>query len=320
MRWYVNDASLQGQFGDINLFAQVVRSLIAVRARFPDIHRNLWLTRSFPNALVNPATQVRRALFEMRDRDLHAATLNWLDRTGPFVEDDRLPEADDFFEYLCSDVTGSGLGEAARRTKAGEECGTFSFTGGCTDFAITPLEVDHGLREERYGRYLVPNVWCAEALAEQTMAVAPEIGSWATLVAGARARFPNLDVSDLHLNPALAREPFQACLRDRALELMQILDRYVANRREDGAEGEEARHIVEKFFTGDPALFSGESKTNREQFASEMTFRDINGADHFAHWHGKIRHRHFRLHFEWPLRKGRSKLQIFYLGPKITKS
>ncbi len=270
--------------------------------------------------MVAPRTNVREALFEIRDRDLKAATLSWLDKTGPFVDDDRLDEADDYFEYRDIEITSTGLGEAARRVKAGTECATFSFVGGAIDYAIDPLAVDHGLREERYGRYLVPNLWETDALVSHGLAAGEPIRSWAALVEGARHRFPYLEIGLLDSRPVLAREPFEASVRDRALELLKVLNDYVAGRTEDGAEGPAAQAIIQSYFAGDRALFTGESSTNQKYFAKDMTFQRVSGGNYFAHWHGKISHRFFRLHFEWPLERDRKKLEIFYLGPKITKS
>jgi hypothetical protein len=51
-----------------------------------------------------------------------------------------------------------------------------------------------------------------------------------------------------------------------------------------------------------------------------MTFAAADGREVFAPWHGKISHRYFRMHFEWPLAPERRKLPVLYLGPKITKS
>jgi hypothetical protein len=85
--------------------------------------------------------------------DFRRAVLSWLDRQGPFTKDGRLPEDDDYFEYSEVDVTDTGLGEAARRTKAQEQVATFSFVGGRMPFDFTPLLVDHGLDGDRLGRY-----------------------------------------------------------------------------------------------------------------------------------------------------------------------
>jgi hypothetical protein len=319
VRWYLNDASLQGQFANLGEFERMLRDLIGARVRFPVIRQNLRTTRSLQEAMIIPGISVRQALSELRDKDLKAATFAWLDKTGPFIDDDRLDEVDDYFEYRNIEVTATGLGEAARRTKAGNNCTTYSFIGGAVDYAVNPLDVDHGLREDRYGRYSLYNLWDTEALLAQARASEEPIRSWPALVEAARQRFPKLEIGALHENSALAREPFEASLRDRSLALMKVLNDYVSDRSDSGAEGAVARKIIENHFTGDQAWFTGESATNQRHFSREMTFQRVSGGSYFAHWHGKICHRFFRMHFEWPLASDRAKLEIFYLGPKITK-
>lgn len=319
MRWYLNDASLQAQFADPAQFESTLRGLLAARSRVPAIKQNLRSTRSLQHAFAGPGLCVRQFLQRCKDRDLRAATFNWLDRTGPFVDDDRLPENDDYFEYVGLEVTATGLGEAARRTKAGEDCAAYSFEGGPIDFAVNPLDVDHGLQEERYGQYPVCNLWRPDALIEHAIASGPAITSWQALVEIARTRFPHLDVADLHANAMLAREPFEASVRDRALALMGLLNAYMVGRRDDGADGPASKEVIDAHFKGERAYFTGESTRNENTFRHEMTFSGSDGRKIFAPWHGKISHRFFRMHFEWPLAPERRKLPILYLGPKITK-
>lgn len=320
VRWYLNDASLQGQFADLSEFQGVLRDLVTARKQIPAIRLNLRSTRSFQEAMVAPKTNVRAAVLGIRDKDLKAATFSWLDKAGPFVDDERLYEPDDYFEYRDVEITSTGLGEAARRVKAGTECTTFSFTRGAVDYAVNPLEVEHGLREERYGRYMVANLWQADALVGQGLAARAPVRSWAELVRAAQEHFPYLEIGPLHTNPALAREPFEASIRDRAFELLKVLNDYAAGRNQNGAEGPTSREIIQNYFTGERALFTGESPTNQKDFAKEMTFNRAVGDSYFAHWHGKIGRKYFRLHFEWPLERDRTKIEVFYLGPKITKS
>lgn len=321
VRWYLNDASLQGQFHDREHFEHLLKGLIEVRARIPAIRNNFRSTRSFPDANIGHSLSVRQAVMTLRDRDLKAAALVWFDRTGPFVDDDRLTEADDYFEYRTLDVTNTGLGEATRRTMVNVNCATFSFAGGEVDFAVDPLEIEHGLPEDRLGRYPVPNCWVVRDLGQQALDLDPPPHSWATLFDAARKRFPNLEIGALEADPRLSREPFEASIRDRALELLSILNDYVSDRGERGEEGAAARRIIETYFVGDDnAAFTGESSTNRKDFKSELTFKRTGSGDEYvAHWHGKIKHRFFRMHFEWPLEGNRKKLEIFYLGPKLTK-
>jgi hypothetical protein len=322
VRWYINDVSLQGQFADVPAFEGILRGLIRVRVRVERLGRDLRSTRTLADRFVSTGVTIRDAMRASRDRDLRRAVLNWVDRTGPYVEDDRLAEADDYFEFASLDVTDSGLGEAARRIKAGDWASTFSFEGGAIQFAVSPLLVDHGLPEARLGVYSVENVWTIDDLAQSAINEGPPITSWQMLTNAARQRFPQLIIPDsIHQHAALAREPFEATIRDRALDLFGYLNAYMAGRGTDGAEGPAARYVIEKFFVGERALFSGESATNQKDFKADLTFTDPEDPSRviFAHWHGKISRRFFRMHFEWPVPPDAQKLKIVYLGPKITK-
>lgn len=317
MRWYVNEASLQGQFGEPEPIRDIFRELVRVRNRHRQLKTNLHVTRMLPQAPVMADTDVRKLVGQ--DRDLRSSLMRWLDSTGPFMEDDRADEADDYFECQGLEVTASGLGEASRRTKRGEQCASFSFEGGEKNFARSPLEVLHGLPEDPLGYYEIRNLWNVKDLEADALAAPPVVASWADLVNTARDRFENLEVGDIHLDVRLVREPFEAPIATAAMELLAVLDEYVGNRNENGDEGPRSREIIEQFFTGENARFSAESETNRQKFKREMTFARADGTEVFADHHGKIRRRYFRLHFEWPLEGSRKKLGVFYLGPKLTK-
>ena len=102
--------------------------------------------------------------------------------------------------------------------------------------------------------------------------------------------------------------------------LLGHLDLYMCDREPNGAEGVVARSVIDNFFTGERALFTGESPSNQRDYRDVLTFPDPDGRDRiFAHWHGKISHRVFRMHFEWPVPAGQTLLKIVYLGPKLTK-
>jgi hypothetical protein len=322
VRWYINEISLQGQFPDTAVFEALLRTMLATRARIDHLRANLRMTRNLSERPVTSAGTVRSVLQQSRNRDLRGAVLAWFDHTGPFIDDDRQEERDDYFEYAGVDVTDGGLGEAARRVKIKQGAATFSFTGGAINFALSPLRVDHGLAEERFGEYFVDNCWTLEGLTDSALGAGPPITSWRILVDAARQKYPRLLIPDaVHQNPMLVREPFEAVIRDRALTLLGHLDTYMAGRGEGGAEDADARLIIQKFFTGERALFTGESPTNQQKFRSELTFSDPDRHDCaiFAHWHGKISHRFFRMHFEWPVPVYARKLKVLYLGPKLTK-
>jgi len=273
--------------------------------------------------MVVPGQTLRHTLSTTSRTELRRAVLNWLDRKGPFIEDDRQPEADDFFECKGKDVTDSGLGEAARRVKAETSVLTFSFSGGDPDFGEDQLPVDHGVPDDRLGQYMIDNVWELARLERSALAIRPTPANWEQLVQTAREKYPKLCIPDVvYSNPRLSKEPFETAISDRAIVLFQYLNDYMNGRIEGGVEGPVSREIIDNFFTGDRALFSGESQTNQTKFEIQMTFPDPEAPSEtiFAHWHGKISHRHFRLHFEWPVPKEARQLKILYFGPKLTKN
>jgi hypothetical protein len=108
------------------------------------------------------------------------------------------------------------------------------------------------------------------------------------------------------------------------MELLRHLNQYMESRNLDGSDTESSRELVRSLFTaakGSAPLFTGESESNRCNFERVLTFPDPEDANRkiLASWHGKIRHRVFRLHFEWPVPREAQRLKVVYLGPKLTK-
>lgn len=322
MRWYLNDTSLQGQYEDPSSFMLVLDELMSLRFRFEALRTRLYVTNTFSGAIVQHGVSLRQLLQLPQYRSKQGLVLRWLASSGPFVEDERTPESDDYFECEDQDVTDAGLGECARRIKTGDLASAFSFSGGERDFAKTPLCVHHGIPDDRLGSYEISNLWNTGDLHSTLADALPPPCSWRELVETARVCFPKLLLpDDIHLRHELAREAFDSIISDRTLVLLGYLNRYMTGRRSNGSETEGAQNIIREHFTGERAAFTGESATNREKFKDELTFPDPSsmGSRIFAHWHGKISHRYFRLHFEWPVPAEATQLKVLYLGPKLTK-
>ena len=321
MRFYLNEVSIQGQFEDESDFRSRLGQLMAARGRSP-VLAGMRVTPALADRPVSHKHSVRQIVRRWRGSPMAGALLDWVGRSGPFIDDDRLGEAEDLFHCLGVEVTDGGLGEAARRVKTGEHAATVSFPGGVPDFAQSPLSVVHGFPDEPVGDYPVENFWdmraaIAHALGEQAPAT-----SWQEMIEVARQRFPGLLLPDaLYEDARLVCRPFDAIVRDRFYVLLGHLDTYMHGRDEAGKEGPESREIVQKHFRGKRALFSPESTTNKRAFRNEMTFPDPEGgADIFAHYHGKISHNAFRLHFDWPVPSAATRLKVLYIGPKLTGS
>lgn len=67
--------------------------------------------------------------------------MNWLDKSGPFWDEDREENVDDYFHFEGTDVTDQGLGEAARRVLAGRQAGAYSFFDSSQRFARSVLDL-----------------------------------------------------------------------------------------------------------------------------------------------------------------------------------
>ena len=320
MRFYLNEASIQGQFEDVGNFLNLLQALLAVRDRSP-LLAAMQVTVKLAERPVSHNQKVRQAVQTWRGSDLLGLFFSWIGKHGPFIEADRLAEDQDDFSCLSIDVTAGGLGEATRRVKAGQLAATMSFPGGEPDFGQTPLPVVHGLINAPIATYDIENYHDADALLTAALDAEEPATSWKETVLTAKRRFPNLELPDaLFQNPKLVREPFDSVIRDQFYRLLGILDDYMGDRDENGAAGDKATEIYNLHFENDRD-FVPESPSNRREFKDALTFPNPSGgADIFAHWHGRISHRFYRVHFEWPVPTNERKLKILYLGPKLTKS
>jgi hypothetical protein len=321
VRFYLNEASIQGQFDDDAEFRLLLEALLEARSRSP-ILAAMRTTPMLADRPVAHGRSLRDTVRSWRGQPVAGATLAWVGRTGPFIHDDRLEEEQDLFQCLGVEVTDGGLGEAARRLKAGEEAVSMSFPGGNPNFAHTPLLVVHGFEDEPIASFEVANFWHAADAVATAQAREVPAGNWKEMVEAARIRFPKLLLpNSLSEDRRLSCEPFDAVIRDRFYALLGYLETYMKGRDKDGIEGPAAREVLEKQFRGDRPLFSPESDTNQREHRADMTFPDPSGgSDIFAHWHGKISHRCFRMHFEWPVASNVKRLKILYIGPKLTKA
>lgn len=323
MLFILNEISIDSQFTDADNFNSHLGKLLNVRDKYQYLSDNFKVSLNTVHRKINYELTVRQAIRRDRNADRRKLVLFWLTSSGPFHENDRFPEEDDYFEFENIDVTDSGLGEAARRTKSGLSVKTFSFQCGKLDFSRSPLVVSHGLKEDRLGNYAVENIWTINDLQSEVKRIRPQPNSWQSLFANASEDYPYLHFAkSICEHSALKSEPFDKTISQSANTLFSILNNYMEVANEQGYESESAKIILSTYFSGSRALFSRESTTNINKFGKQMTFIDPDNPSKkiLAHWHGKISHRVFRLHFEWPLPENQKYIKVVYLGPKITKS
>lgn len=320
MRWYINDSSLQGQFETKEAFVSSLGKVASVRFRLSEKQPRLFCARQIWQRPATIRLNVHEAVQKSRS-DEKRLILSWITNSGPFIEDERQEEQEGYFRFGEEDVTGSGLGEAARRERAGDSSGVFSFVGGPIDFEKTPLTVSHVLPENEE-TVSVSNIWDVLKL-ESRLRESRAARDWAELIAICRERFDRLEISGDIPEIALNRETFCRTVAESIQLRLDVLQRVMSGRSvSDGKMTDDARELWQKHSQGDRAWFSDESERNKQRFAKELTFRDPSNTSASlppCYWHGKINQRTFRIHFQWPVPPGQARLKVLYIGPKITR-
>jgi hypothetical protein len=251
----------------------------------------------------------------LKDRNYTTLVLTWLSKAGPFWDDERQSNPDDYFHFEGTDVTDQGLGEAARRRIGLIDAGVFSFLDSSRRFARTPLAVRHGLPEEPLSDVNVPNWW---EVGELAAAASPSPLSWADMLDTARLRFPRLRFSESIRND-LRSAPFHGgivdLIYDRLTVLQAIADETVDAR---GGLSSRGKELVQAHFVGEKSQFSSEKPRD----IADLSFPDPDNPSMrlFCPWHGKVKLGQFRIHFEWPRPENQREIKVAYIGPKITKT
>lgn len=318
MTWYVNDLSLCGQYVDATAFLVELKTLMQARKKLPVLEQKMFCSRELHTRPVTRNMDFREAVKSQQAIVPVQLVLAWLTKSGPFWEDDRVSNEDDYFELDGVDVTDLGIGEAARSQIAGRQASSFSFADGGFDY--TPIDVQHGLIEQPLGTISIPNIWDSNTLYQIAQATVPAPVNWMQMLSQAEGYFDNLYFSPEVID-SLKKESFSSYVVERVFSLLAVLQEFVSCLNEDGSHSDRNNELISQHFSGPKAWFTDESVTNKRDFHDEMSFPDPdNKGEHiFCSWHGKIKTPQYRIHFEWPL-AGRSTFRIFYIGPKITKN
>jgi hypothetical protein len=315
VEWHINDLSLAGQYETPVNFRDALEPLLKLRHRSAAIAARIYCSRSFTKRLSTSSHSVQHAVLALKDKDYTTLVLTWLSKAGPFWDDERRSNPDDYFHFEETDVTEQGLGEAARRRIGLTDAGVFSFLDGTRRFARTPLRVGHGLPEEPLGEIDVPNWWDVSKLA---VAATPEPEGWTEMLNTARIRFQRLKFSDA-IDNVLRSVPFHGGIVHLIFERLSVLEA-IANETIDahGTLSDRGKELREEHFVGRKAQFSAE-KPRRE---SDLSFPDPDNprTQLFCPWHGKVKLGQFRIHFEWPRPDNQQDIKVAYIGPKITKT
>lgn len=321
MEWHINDLSLDGQFSDPQAFRLALEPLLNMRRRDPLLRDRLYCSRLLYQRNVTSVDDLSRAVRATRDKTYIQLVLEWTTKSGPFWEDNRQSNEDDYFEYQGADVTDQGLGEAARRKLVAIETNTFSFP--LKSFVSSPLRVQHGLTEEPLGFIDVANNWTITQL-EAALASCRVLNCWHDVQGDINRQFDQLIFPE-DVMAKMLPAPFSKHVTERIYILLEKLNRLVLSSDSSGRLSPDGQEILRNCFAGTCAgrtpLFKPESETNQRVFRESLTFRDPSNtaASLFCHWHGKIQTPPIRIHFEWPRPSGQREIKVVFIGPKITK-
>ena len=315
---FANELSIHGQFPDVSSFCDALGRLMAMRAVASRFGRGVYCSRRFLSAEAIPGTPMPQIIHHFPEAMRRAALL-WMTRGGPFWDDIRRHGAGDWLESGDEIVTDSAVGEAAYRSVHGVPSGLISITPSDWDFSpvtVTWRPVDAG-REDQHTEL---ENWRADAVLEESLHTAPlSLGSWTDLQRVSRLRYAGLTFGNGCFEP-LAGLPFAKSAAERILALLSILDRRSRAFDVSGRRTPDGQRLYQDYFTGDKALFSDSSDTEKRNFRNQLTFphpTDV-GRTLFCPWHGKVRNMNLRLHYSWSARVGEP-VYIVHVGPKITR-
>ena len=318
MELLANDLSVHKQFHDMASFRNALECLMAMRKVARRFGREVYCHRALLTASPMPNLSMQQVIGRLADSERSAA-MAWIIRGGPFWDDLRQHDVDDWLECGGEIVTDTAVGEAAFRALNGVDCSLVSVIP--SDWDYSPVEVT--LRREAEGlddRSTDLENWRnAEALEDKLRGIVPPIRSWDGLREVSATRFERLTFAGDCFEP-FDGVPFATSAAERLLVLLNILDQLSRTFDATGKRTTEGQQLYQEYFTGGKAWFSDSSNSEKHNFRKELTFShpDDPRKSVFCPWHGKVSHKTLRLHFSWPVQNG-SPVHIVYAGPKITR-
>ena len=315
----VNDLSVHEQFHDMTRFREGLSRMMAVRRTAKRYGREVYCHRALLSAKPMVGVSMQQAIGSLGGDSERRAVMSWLTRGGPFWDDARRHGIDDWLECANEIVTDTSVGEAAFRMLHGVECGLVSFSWSRWNFAPIDVIWRRETEDLENQETALENWWCEKALTDGLETKRLPIRSWNELGVNAVSRFAKLRFAEDCFAP-LAGIPFAKSAADRFLVLLEVLNQQ-AKAFEDGRTRKpEDLRTYQAYFTGDRALFSDSSRSEKRDFRQQLTFAhpDDPQSSLFCTWHGKVSHLTLRLHFSWPI-EDQKPVYVIYAGPKITK-
>ena len=299
-------------------FRDAFALLMTMRATAGDFGREVYCHRAILTVEAMPGVPMQQALGRLSESERRSA-MRWLTNGGPFWDDLRQHSDDDYLESRGEVVTDSAVGEAAYRTLHAVECSLISVVPSDWDYSPVDVIWRRGAEALEDQSTTLENWRDSASLEAKLQRAVPLVRSWNDLRNAGTNRFSDLTFAGNCFDP-LRGVPFAKSAAERILVLLGILDRFARAFEADGRRTPEGHRIYQDYFTGDKALFSDSSNSEKHDFRNKLTFLHPSdpGSSLFCTWHGKVSHMTLRVHFSWPIRAGEP-VYVVYVGPKLTK-
>lgn len=304
----LNDLSIHQQFQSVAEFRDAFDRIVDMRNTARKFDRGLYCRKNIALIPINSSTLVREALAPEKRK----AFMSWLDRQGPFWDDERKHRSDDWLMSGDEIVTDTAVGEAAYCSTIGIDRRLVSLAP--SEWNYSPIVVtltDTSTDVE------VSNYWELSSLETALRGSQPDIKTCEQLEEVCKIRFQRLRFSEDSFG--YLRNHFVPALVDNIISRLEVLDKLMGER---DATGSWMRNpTFQDFFTGSNAWFSDSSESEKNSFRRKLSFKhpERMGQTIFCPWHGKLRHQSYpyRIHFSWPV-SAAEPLYVVYVGPKLT--
>jgi len=320
MDFFVNELSLHGQFNDVAEFRQAIREVISCREKITSYKRRLFVSRCIADREVFKGENFRQTVSETGNKDFVRLVMIWIDKDGPFIEDNRVSDPGEYLSlpgHKGEVVTDTSVGEAAFRQFRGYDTSLVSFIP--SNYNYAPIKVHWHHNDGNVEICELLNFWEAQKLENYLQTWQSPPSSWQDMINQLPSRFPNLTFLN-GLDTYLVGEPFNVYIVERVFVLLDVLNQLKVSFDDQGQRTKNGEELMDNYFRRQNALFSDASdqEKNDPDLRSRMIFSDPQGRQIECFWHGKIRHREYRIHFTYPITYNQP-LYIAYIGPKLTR-
>ena len=316
MDYFVNDLSLNGQFHELNSFADSVERIMLIRQKIQLAGRALFCNRNLAHSQVTPTIGMQQAVQSL-PATKRTAWMQWLTKLGPHWDELRQHSPDDWFEVNGEPVTDSALAETAFCVTHGLARELVSFDPSAWMFS--PIDVTWVGSDNHRTAISVANHWSVASVGNSLARSPLPILSWESLEERVRVSCQKLVFAQDAFAP-LEGHPFVHGAAERIQILLQTLDDLSGCIDENGQRTPDGDRLYDAYFKGNYPWFTDSSDTEKNTFKSDLTFRcpDDPNEFMFCTWHGKVKSPQLRIHFSWPIQVNRP-VYVVYVGPKITK-